>query len=201
MDWYGNALSEHQIDSKSVGWKSSKEQYLRFHKLFNVVDDASLNEPSVYSDYGAGYGEMFKFLNERCNVARYDGYEINSSMLKKGEQYLKDERVKFIGSTEMQEEADYTFVSGTFNVRMKNDSHSWENYIKETILHLFEKSRKGLSFNCLTSYVDWKQEDLFYADPKVFFDFCKTKLSKYVILLHDYPLYEWTLCVRKDPKT
>lgn len=199
-NWYGNALSEHQIDSKSVGWKDRASQYLRFQKLFYVLNEQHLDQPLIISDYGAGYGEMFNFLKEKCKVARYDAYEINASMRDMGKSYLNDERVNYFDSSKMLCESDYTFVSGTFNLRMENDNDSWKTFIKETITHLFENSRKGIAFNCLSSYVDWKQENLFYADPKEFFDFCKSNLSKQVALLHDYPLYEWTICLTRNPE-
>jgi hypothetical protein len=50
----------------------------------------------------------------------------------------------------------------------------------------------------LSTYVHWKAENLYYADPFMFFDFCKRNISPYVSLLHDYPLFEWTLLVRKQ---
>ncbi len=58
-------------------------------------------------------------------------------------------------------------------------------------------SRLGIAFNCLTTYVNWKEDHLYYADPFEFFDFCKRNISRYLCLLHDYPLYEWTMLVYK----
>ena len=57
-------------------------------------------------------------------------------------------------------------------------------------------SKKGFGFNLLSTYVDWKEDHLYYGDPLFFFDFCKRHVSRYVSLLHDYPLYEWTILVR-----
>ena len=61
-----------------------------------------------------------------------------------------------------------------------------------------EKSLKGFAFNCLTSYVDYKEDHLYYGNPLFFFDFCKKNFSKYVTLIHDYKLYEWTMLVVKE---
>jgi hypothetical protein len=59
-------------------------------------------------------------------------------------------------------------------------------------------ARRGFAFNALTSYADSekKRADLYYADPGYWFDFCKRGHSRRVTLLHDYPLYEFTLLVR-----
>ena len=56
---------------------------------------------------------------------------------------------------------------------------------------------KGISFNLLTKYADYEADNLYYGDPLYFFDYCKRNLSKYVTLLHDYELYEWTILVKK----
>jgi hypothetical protein len=52
----------------------------------------------------------------------------------------------------------------------------------------------------LTSYADREKQrsDLYYADPMFFFDYCKRRFSPRIALLHDYPLYEFTILVRKD---
>ena len=61
-------------------------------------------------------------------------------------------------------------------------------------------SKRGFAFNVLTKYShpEFQRPDLYYADPLFLFDYCKTKFSRFVTLLHDYPLYEFTLLVRKQ---
>jgi hypothetical protein len=60
-------------------------------------------------------------------------------------------------------------------------------------------SRKGFAFNALSLYSDpeKRRPDLYYADPLALFDHCQRHFSRYVSLLHDYPLYEFTILVRK----
>ncbi len=38
--------------------------------------------------------------------------------------------------------------------------------------------------------------DLYYGDPIFFFEHCRTTFGRHVALLHDYPLYEFTILVR-----
>jgi hypothetical protein len=72
-------------------------------------------------------------------------------------------------------------------------------YILETLEKINALSVKGFSFNILTSYSDkeYMKDNLFYADPLFFFDYCKKNFSKNVSLLHDYDLYEFTLLIKK----
>jgi len=69
--------------------------------------------------------------------------------------------------------------------------------VQASLAHLWTVSRKGLAFNMLSIYGNKRIRDLYYADPRPFFDFCMRELSPNVTLLHDYPLQEWTILVRR----
>jgi SAM-dependent methyltransferase len=198
---YEENLKNHGQSSKSVGWKDEESQILRFEKLTQVIDPSRVGSGISVNDLGCGYAAMFQFLKARpaLRLTRYYGYDISEKMLNAARQTVGDnQEAVFIQSSKITEEADYSFVSGTFNVKLEASDQVWADYVKEALLNLAAHSRKGLAFNLLTTYVDWKQENLYYADPFLFFDFCKRHISRYVSLLHDYPLYEWTIIVRKD---
>jgi hypothetical protein len=89
-------------------------------------------------------------------------------------------------------------VSGTFNVRFEATDEEWGAFVADKLAEIDRHSRHGFAFNLLSTYVDWKQPTLYYADPLHWFDHCKRNFSKQVALLHDYPLYEWTILVRKS---
>jgi hypothetical protein len=94
--------------------------------------------------------------------------------------------------------ADYTVASGIFNVKLDISADEWAHYVLRTVDTIAKLSRKGFAFNALTKYsdADRMRPDLYYADPFLLFDYCKTKISRFVSLLHDYPLYEFTVLVR-----
>lgn len=198
---YEENLRNYGLTSKSVGWKDEGQQLLRFEKLAQVIDPRASAEGVSVNDLGCGYAAMFKFLDGMPSVrlGRYYGYDISERMLEEAARAVGgDPRAAFIRGPRATEVADYSFVSGTFNVKMEAGDETWAEYIKETLRSLAAVSRRGFAFNLLSTYVDWKQENLYYADPLAFFDFCKRELSPYVSLLHDYPLYEWTILVRKN---
>lgn len=192
---YEGNLSEHGVSSKAVGWKDRESQLLRFEKLAEVMSPDL--GPYTVGDWGCGYAAMYDFLQEkRPGCVKYYGYDISADMLNKARELHPNDGLELIESKEVTENADYIFVSGTFNVKFGATDEAWGLNIKETLLKLAEKGARGLAFNLLTTYVDWKQENLFYADPMEYFDFCKKNLSNHVSLIHDYPLYEWTMLVR-----
>jgi hypothetical protein len=193
---YTANLAEHGTNSASVGWPDPEAQRLRFDKLMYVVGSDRPAGPITVNDWGCGYGAMFRYLDERFTVGGYTGYDISSEMLAAARRYVDDPRATWVKGSEITETADYGFVSGTFNVRMEASDAAWQCYVEDTLRRLADRSRRGFAFNLLTSYVDWRKDDLFYADPAYFFGFCRQNISRYVTLLHDYPLYEWTIAVR-----
>jgi hypothetical protein len=190
---YTSNLAEHGTRSASVGWPDAGAQELRFDKLAYVIDT---DAPITVNDWGCGYGAMFRYLDERFTLRGYHGYDISAEMLDAARVFVDDPRARWVRGSEVTETADYSFVSGTFNVRMEASDAAWQRYVEDTLRVLAQRSRRGFAFNLLTTYVDWRKDDLFYADPGHFFAFCREHLSRYVTLLHDYPLYEWTIAVR-----
>ena len=197
---YSSSLKAHGLTPKGVGWKDEDSQRLRFEKLAQVIDMRTAGEGISVNDFGCGYGAMFRYFDEMPSVrlTRYYGYDISEEMLAAAKQFVDDPRAEFIQSSQATHEADYSFVSGTFNVKLEASDEIWTEYMKEMLMNLSAMSVRGFAFNILTTYVDWKQENLYYADPFIFFDFCKRNISRYVSLLHDYPLFEWTMIVRKE---
>lgn len=194
---YVESLRAHGIDSKAVGWKDPASQRLRFEKLARVIDP---DVPSfTVNDLGCGYGAMFDFLTDGFDrqLAGYAGVDISSEMIAAARERVSDPRASFSQTDMVRAEADYTFVSGTFNVKMNAPDDQWTAYIEATLEELAARSSKGLAFNLLSTYVDWRADHLYYGDPCRFFDFCRRRLSRFVTLLHDYPLFEWTILVRK----
>lgn len=194
---YSNNIKEFGINSKAVGWNTNQSQNLRFDKLLQVITDTT--SPFSINELGCGYGELFKYLNEKeFNIERYNGYDISKPMLDSCKTYnLDNEKITLFNKSKIESKADFTITSGIFNVPFDNDKKSWEKYINDTLENMFEFSHIGIAFNLLTSFVDYEADNLYYGNPTHFFDFCKKKFSKKVNLIHDYDLYEWTIVVLK----
>lgn len=191
---YTDALREHGTAPKGVGWGDEDSHNLRFDKQAQVIDART---PFTVADLGCGYGAFHDYLVEKSLApSLFVGYDISNEMLAEAKRRgrLGAEFVK--GST-LDRQVDYAFASGIFNVRFKKTEDRWREFILATLDDMNAHSTKGFSFNLLSSYVDWKEDHLYYGDPLFFFDHCKRNYSRQVALLHDYPLWEWTIVVRK----
>ena len=196
---YSDNLNKYGPVATSVGWRDEASQKLRFCKLVEVIEGEALRQPLIINELGCGYGSMYEYLENDCSlhVAQYYGYDISEEMLDCARQTFKNKNATFIKSDHITREADYSFTSGIFNVKFDIPEDLWQQYIEETLSGMDAKSTRGFTFNVLSTYVDYREKHLYYADPSYYFDFCKKNFSKKVSLLHDYNLWEWTIVVKK----
>jgi len=198
--YYTDKIKEYGLTPKGVDWKDETGQKIRFDQILKVTG-ASQN--FSINDLGCGYGSLYDYMVEKNFFGfYYNGYDLSEEMIicaKNG--HKNDESLKFIkiDHPEEMDVCDYTVASGIFNVKMHYKHHEWLYYVLNTIDEMNSKSNRGFAFNVLTKYSDkeYMRDDLFYADPCYFFDYCKTKYSRNVTLIHDYDLYEFTIIVKK----
>ena len=192
--YYSEKLAAHGASPQGVDWNGAESQRLRFDQLARVIGaetDFQIN------DLGCGYGAFLDYLGRRCD---YLGVDISEAMIAKAAAlHAGQAGCRFLAGQRADRQADYTVASGIFSVRLSASDREWQAHLLKTLDEMDAGSRRGFAFNCLTSYSDAgrMQEYLYYADPRVLFDHCKTRYSKNVALLHDYGLYEFTILVRK----
>jgi SAM-dependent methyltransferase len=195
--YYSEKVRTHGATALGVDWNSPGSQRLRFVQLLKLVES---NHSFTVNDYGCGYGALADYLREEGYSFRYRGFDISPQMIAEAKElHAATEQVAFVGEERALTEADYTVASGIFNVKLQAPTAEWKAYVLDTLGAINELSRKGFAFNVLTKYSDaeFMRPDLYYADPLFYFDYCKTKFSRFVSLIHDYPLYEFTVLVRK----
>jgi hypothetical protein len=176
-----------------------EDQAVRFAPLLGVV------EPGVdrftVNDLGCGFADLYRFIHEQgLPIGGYRGYDLSEKMLEVARTRVGDD-AELVRGDKLDRAADYSFACGIFNSKLDADEAEWLRYMKSVVRDLAEFSTRGFAFNSLTTYVDFREPHLFYADPLEMFDFCKREISPRVTLLHDYPLWEWTMIVRLDDRS
>ena len=194
-DLYASSFAKYGSSPMAVGWRDEESQRLRFDKLLSVTDGSKgafeLNE------LGVGYGALHDHLvSSGRKLAKFRGYDIVEEMIDAARSRLPSEAELFVGDR-ITQSAQFSVASGIFNVPGVPDEDRWADYIVDVLDNMNDQSTNGFAFNLLTSYVEWKAEGLYYADPARWFSLCKSRYGRFVALLHDYPLWEWTILVRK----
>ncbi len=189
----------HGATPLGVDWNGEESQFRRFHELMRVADDEQSESRFSILDFGCGYGGMLDYLQpvygERIS---YTGYDLSQAM-------IDEAKVKYANRGEFTQELnpsknwDYLVASGVFNVKQDRSNAEWLDYILQVLEDFHRMSTKGFAFNVLTSYSDFEymRDYLYYAEPELLFTHCKKQFSRKVALLHDYPLYEFTIIVKK----
>jgi len=179
-----------------VDWNSEESQQLRFGQLMKIH---SGEDKFTINDFGCGYGALVKYLDKQSFTYQYFGFDISKKMIAHAQKlHKKNKHCRFSTQGSDVPSSDFTVASGIFNVKLDTDNQEWEEYITYTLKRMAALSQKGFAYNVLSSYSDPEKRspNLYYADPSFLFDFCKKNFSKSVSLLHDYPLYEFTILVK-----
>ena len=199
--YYEERLSHFGPTPRGVDWNSSESQALRFDKLLDLlVASRHEDEPAVsLLDVGCGYGALLDHLNAVGLAVDYRGFDVSEAMVDAARARHPASRSAFTSRVEAIEPASFAVASGIFNVKLHHSVEQWRGYVLETIGSLDGLSTRGFAFNMLSTYSDpeKRRDDLFYADPCEMFDLCKRRFATRVALLHDYPLFEFTVIVRK----
>lgn len=198
-DYYTKKVIKHGATPQGVDWNGKESQFLRFSILSRLFENS--NKKFSLLDFGCGFGSLIEYLDQTDISCKYYGYDISPKMIETAANLYSNRKDTQFSSSFNSQIFDFTLASGIFNVKGENFSNDeWLSYILETLNQISSNSKLGFSFNCLTKYSDheFMKDYLYYADPLMLFDYCKTRFGKNVALLHDYNLYEFTIIVRKD---
>ena len=196
--YYEKKLGAYGPTPKGVDWNSAASQELRFEQLLKVCDTSNT---FTLNDYGCGYGALVAYMTGRDYRFEYNGFDLSAQMIDAARKEYGDfGHCRFSSDEGGLGVVDYTVASGIFNVKLHTSDEEWKGYGLYILGKIEKLSKKGFAFNALTKYSDPEvmRDGLFYADSLFLFDYCKRSFSRFVAALYGYPLYEFTMLVRKE---
>jgi len=187
---YENRLACHGVSAVTMGWRDKKQQSLRFKILSEIGD---LKNKRIL-DVGCGFGDFYSYLINNNKKPIYTGYDLSGKIIEKAKKMHPRTKleVRDITKEGISGKFDYIFESGILNKKISNNM----TFAKKIIEMMYEHCRIGIGVNMMSTYVDFKKGFLFHYSPEEMFKFAK-KMTKFVILRHDYPLYEFTMYIYK----
>lgn len=193
IDYFEKCLAEHGDSARGVDYNGQESQFQRFEVLAGIGD---LNGASVL-DVGCGLGHFYDFLKSKgVAPAHYRGVDISRAMIeaaKKARPDLEFAVEDILALNDPKPVYDYVISCGVFHLKAENPDAEWGEFCRGMITKMYALARRGVAFNMMTDYVDYRIDRLYYANPLEFFDYCRKNLSRRVQLRHDYPLYEFTI--------
>lgn len=174
---YRNLLAVHGDSPLAAQYSCQQSQERRFELLADIGD---LHQKRIL-DFGCGTGQLGSYLANRGIEFDYFGTDIVSDFLTLcRKKFPKGHFEEFSSISNLQ--FDYIFVSGVFN-NLRSDN---TQFYQETVRQLFSMCSIGLSFNMMSTYVDFKDPGLFYEYPEHVFSFLKREVTPFVTLRNDY---------------
>ena len=188
---YEKRFKERGEDVTTVGWKTREDQTLRFEILCEVGD---LRQATV-CDVGCGFGDLLSYLAGTVSPERYTGLDIAPSLLDRAR--ANHPGATFLGVDLLEgsyaEPNDYFLSSGALTYKVR------DNVLVATRMleRMFALCRKGVAVNFLTSDVNYELDRNYHYEPETMLREAR-KLTRWVKLRHDYPLWEFTLYLYKE---
>ncbi|HWK29030.1 MAG TPA: class I SAM-dependent methyltransferase [Solirubrobacter sp.] len=178
---YGELVEEHGAAPEAAQWSDAETQRLRLRVLAEVGD---LRSAKVL-DFGCGAGALLAFLEEELDFGgEYVGYDLAQPAVELAARLHPNGRFerRDVLADGVPEDFDYILVSGVFNNRT---SDGW-GFMTRILGALWPHARQGLAFNAMSTYVDYRADHLWYADPLEVFTWCRRELTPALALRHDY---------------
>jgi SAM-dependent methyltransferase len=199
VEHYERQLERHGPTAEGMDWKDEASQKLRFEVLCGVCD---LEGRSVH-EIACGAGHLWDFMKARgIRTSAYSGSDLSQAMVEAARALHPDvsfEQRDFLVEP-VDESYDVVLCSGLFHVKLDRSDEEWRSFLRECVRRMYAMCRVAIAFNLMSDLVDYRSDDLYYADAGEMLDFCRSELSRFVTLRHDYPLYECTLYVYRNAK-
>ena len=191
ISFFGRNLLLHGDRPEAVRW-TAPGQSLHYQCLLDIGP----LEGKKILDYGCGKGDFLQFLKDRGIPVRYSGYDINEKLVSFARQKYPgvDFRVADIDRDEIDEDFDYIFLCGVFNLQVQG----LDDMIRRTLKKLFVHCRIGLAYNGLSDHNPKKDFELHYVSPEGMRDFGVKELSPFVYFRQDRIPYDFTMFVYRE---
>jgi SAM-dependent methyltransferase len=187
LERYDRRLESMGAVPEALGWTKNRH-VLRYHAL---LEPWKLTDESLL-DFGCGFGDMFAYCREHWPCVRYQGVDLNPSLIAVGRERYPDASLQ---ATNVLRDGltgtwDVIVASGVFNLKL---SDNW-GFVR-SIFDLFARhARKGFAANFLSNRVDYTLAETFHADPVRVLELAYSYGNR-VALRNDYMPFEFAVYV------
>ena len=185
---YQQRIAEHGPTFASLNSGSEAKQAIR-----HVVHASALRGacPSIL-EIGCGLADFYRHLLRRKHNCSYHGYDIIPEYIDECRRVYPDAnfslRNVFVESIEGT--YDTVVMSQVLNNRYQKSDNM--QVMKRALELAYQHTRVSVSVDMISTYVDFRNPDLFYYPPEEIFRIAKA-ISPRVLLRHDYRAFEFCI--------
>ena len=194
--YYEDLLKTHGHGVKAVA--SGKQIYkdVRYDKLSKIFNN---DDVFTIHDVGCGVGHYYEYIKDNFSNkdVTYSGTEITQDFVDIcNENYPTNNFfLNDLSKSPFKEKYDYLIFGGTFYHLAGSSPDEYFEFVKKMLKNGFDSSIRGIAFNFVTEYVDYRLDDLFYCELNDMIIFLINNISRFFTIDHSSPLYEYTICV------
>jgi SAM-dependent methyltransferase len=195
---YEACLDQYGDTHLGVDWPNPQDALLRYEVMLGVIREKDQSPVSLL-DFGCGASHLYDYiLAHGHDHIKYSGLDISEKFIDLSKH--KYPKVNYYCTDILQgalqlPSFDYVVLNGVFTEkRQLSHDEMWE-YFKQVVLKIFAAANAGISFNVMSSHVDWEREDLFHLPMDKLADFLVREVSRDFVIRNDYQLYEYTTYV------
>lgn len=192
---YRQVYQEHGYSPKSMFCLKDRQE-----EIFGALTATLRQEPFSVLDYGCGLAYLKEYLDTRFHNYEYIGVDIVPDFTQANRQRYPGIHFETISSPEdILETYDYILISGVFNLLYQGyDPEAQQQFVFDTLKTLFQKTRRTLAVNFMTTQVDFVQPNAYHQNPLDLYRFAVENLSRRVRLDQSYMPYEFTFIIYQD---
>lgn len=186
---YQRRIAEHGATFASLNSGSEEKQALRQW----VHASALCGERPSILEIGCGLGDFYKYLIGQKRDCAYHGYDIVPEYIAECRRVYP--QAKFEVRNVFLDSIDGSYDTVVMSQVLNNRYQKSDNMqVMRCALELaFRHTRVSVSVDMLSTYVDFRNPDLFYYSPEDIFRMAKA-IAPRVLIRHDYRAFEF--CVQ-----
>lgn len=187
-EYYRAQLEGHAALERRVGWNNAHSQQVRFEALASL---GHLRNRKIL-DVGCGLGAFWDYLRKKGIKTDYTGVDLFPNVIAEAKRHFPEARFEARVLTAKPfppRSFDYSFLSGVFNVKVKNN---WL-YMGTLLGCVMKQTRKAVAFNVLNAEAGLKEKDRFMVHSKDLVAFGKRLGASKIRLLDHYHPMDLTL--------
>jgi SAM-dependent methyltransferase len=193
IDRYNQRMAKHPADdARALAVGADGRHAMALQGLVDV----GIESGAEVLDVGCGLGALHEHLLGAGLQCRYTGYDINPQLIERARQ--RHPAVTFEVRDILREEFpqfDFIVSSSSFNLKLEHEGNY--SFIERMLKAMYGHARQGVAVDLMTSYVDFKNPEVFYYEPERVFSIAK-RITKRVALRHDLPLFQFCIYLYPD---
>jgi len=196
---YEKCFDKYGDNHRGVDWPNSNDAHLRYKVMLDLIKTEK--EPISLLDFGCGASHLYEYIN--CNNIKniiYTGLDISKNYIDFSKNKYPNNNYIHCDILKQKRKLgnyDYIIINGVFTEKIDLQFDEMFSFMKSCLLCLWKHVNTGIAFNVMSSFVDWKRDDLFHLSLDLLANFLCDHLSRNFIIRNDYRLYEYTSYVYK----